>query len=87
VVGDDRYTPDHLPLLGPLVRRDGIEVDGVTIASVWPRDDVGAAVSRIATDLALIGRTDVVGDRRTSAWTSTSTATRPTSTRSPFRSR
>ncbi|MGE5227168.1 MAG: NAD(P)/FAD-dependent oxidoreductase, partial [Planctomycetaceae bacterium] len=27
------YTPDHLPLLGPLVLRDGTEVEGVTIAS------------------------------------------------------
>ena len=48
------YTPDHLPLLGPLVLRDGTEVGGVTIASscghgmMW-----GPAVARIATDLAL----------------------------------
>jgi sarcosine oxidase subunit beta len=55
------YTPDHLPLLGPLVRRDGIEVDGVTIASACGHGMMwGPAVSRIATDLALIGRTDVV---------------------------
>ena len=55
------YTPDHLPLLGPLVRRDGIEVEGVTIASACGHGMMwGPAVSRIATDLALTGRTDVV---------------------------
>ena len=55
------YTPDHLPLLGPLVLRDGSEVGGVTIASscghgmMW-----GPAVARMATDLALTGATEVV---------------------------
>ena len=55
------YTPDHLPLLGPLVQRDGAEVDGVTIASACGHGMMwGPAVSRIALDLALAGRTDVV---------------------------
>jgi sarcosine oxidase subunit beta len=55
------YTPDHLPLLGPLVRRDGAEVDGVTIASACGHGMMwGPAVSRIAVDLALTGRTSVV---------------------------
>jgi sarcosine oxidase subunit beta len=55
------YTPDHLPLLGPLVRRDGAEVDGVTIASACGHGMMwGPAVSRIAVDLARAGRTDVV---------------------------
>jgi sarcosine oxidase subunit beta len=55
------YTPDHLPLLGPLVQRDRTEVDGVTIASACGHGMMwGPAVSRVATDLALIGRTDVV---------------------------
>lgn len=55
------YTPDHLPLLGPLVQRDGTEVDGVTIASACGHGMMwGPAVSRIATDLAFTGRTDVV---------------------------
>jgi sarcosine oxidase subunit beta len=55
------YTPDHLPLLGPLVRRDGATVDGVTIACACGHGMMwGPAVSRIAADLALEGRTTVV---------------------------
>jgi sarcosine oxidase subunit beta len=55
------YTPDHLPLLGPLVQRDGTEVDGVTIASACGHGMMwGPAVSRIAVELALQGTTDVV---------------------------
>jgi sarcosine oxidase subunit beta len=55
------YTPDHLPLLGPLVLRDGTEIDGATIASACGHGMMwGPAVSRIATDLALEGATDVV---------------------------
>jgi glycine/D-amino acid oxidase-like deaminating enzyme len=55
------YTPDHLPLLGPLVQRDGTEVDGVTIASACGHGMMwGPAVSRIAVDLAMKGTTDVV---------------------------
>jgi sarcosine oxidase subunit beta len=55
------YTPDHLPLLGPLVQRDGTEVRGATIASACGHGMMwGPAVSRIATDLALEGATDVV---------------------------
>jgi glycine/D-amino acid oxidase-like deaminating enzyme len=55
------YTPDHQPLLGPLVDRDGEEVDGVSIASACGHGMMwGPAVARIATDLALTGRTRVV---------------------------
>jgi len=55
------YTPDHLPLAGPLVQRDGTTVDGATIASVCGHGMMwGPAVSRIATDLALGKRTRVV---------------------------
>jgi sarcosine oxidase subunit beta len=55
------YTPDHLPLLGPLVLRAGTEVDGVTIASACGHGMMwGPAVSRTAVDLALEGRTEVV---------------------------
>jgi glycine/D-amino acid oxidase-like deaminating enzyme len=55
------YTPDHLPLLGPLVLRDGTEVQGATIASACGHGMMwGPAVSRIASDLALRGWTDVV---------------------------
>jgi sarcosine oxidase subunit beta len=55
------YTPDHLPLAGPLVLRDGAEVQGVTIAGACGHGMMwGPAVSRIATDLALEGATDMV---------------------------
>ncbi len=55
------YTPDHLPLLGPVVLRDGSELEGATVATanghgmMW-----GPAVGRIAADLSLTGRTRVV---------------------------
>jgi sarcosine oxidase subunit beta len=54
------YTPDHLPILGPALRPDGSNIDGVTVASpgghgmMW-----GPAVARIAADLAIKGRTKV----------------------------
>jgi sarcosine oxidase subunit beta len=55
------YTPDHLPLAGPLVQRGGTEVDGVTIANACGHGMMwGPAVSRIATDHALGRDTDVV---------------------------
>jgi sarcosine oxidase subunit beta len=55
------YTPDHLPLLGPLVTRDGGEVDGASVACACGHGMMwGPAVARCAADLALEGRTDVV---------------------------
>lgn len=55
------YTPDHLPLLGPLVLRDGTEVDGATIASACGHGMMwGPAVARLAADHVLGLRTDVV---------------------------
>jgi len=55
------YTPDHLPLVGPLVTRDGTEVAGASIASACGHGMMwGPAVSRIAIDLALEGSTAVV---------------------------
>jgi sarcosine oxidase subunit beta len=55
------YTPDHLPLLGPLVMRDGTEVGGVTIAGACGHGMMwGPAVSRIAVDQALGTPTRVV---------------------------
>jgi sarcosine oxidase subunit beta len=55
------YTPDHLPLTGPLVLGDGAEVEGASIASACGHGMMwGPAVSRIATDLMLDWRTDVV---------------------------
>ena len=55
------YTPDHLPLVGPLVRRDGATADGAIVACACGHGMMwGPAVSRIAADLALEGRTSVV---------------------------
>lgn len=55
------YTPDHLPLTGPLVLRDGAELKGASIASACGHGMMwGPAVSRIAVDLLLEDRTDVV---------------------------
>jgi sarcosine oxidase subunit beta len=58
------FTPDHLPIVGPGIDADGARIDGLTIASpgghgmMW-----GPAVARVATDLAMHGRTDVVDAR------------------------
>lgn len=55
------YTPDHLPIVGPLRRRDGVEVLGATVASVNGHGMMwGPALSKVAADLALEGRTDVI---------------------------
>ena len=55
------YTPDHLPLLGPLVTRDGARCDGASVACACGHGMMwGPAVARCAADLALEGRTDVV---------------------------
>jgi sarcosine oxidase subunit beta len=55
------YTPDHLPLLGPLVAADGTEIDGASIACACGHGMMwGPAVARIATDLSLAGATEVV---------------------------
>jgi sarcosine oxidase subunit beta len=55
------YTPDHQPLAGPLVLRDGTCVDGVAIASACGHGMMwGPAVARISVDLTLEGRTSVV---------------------------
>ena len=55
------YTPDHLPILGPVVTTEGTVVEGTIVASpgghgmMW-----GPGVARVAADLALTGRTDVI---------------------------
>jgi sarcosine oxidase, subunit beta len=55
------YTPDHLPILGPGLDRDGAPVEGVTVASpgghgmMW-----GPGVARVAVDLAMRGATALV---------------------------
>ena len=54
------YTPDHLPILGPALDAGGEPIEGTTVASpgghgmMW-----GPAVARIASDLAVKGRTRV----------------------------
>lgn len=60
------YTPDHLPILGPVITREGTELVGATVASpgghgmMW-----GPAVARIAADLALTGSTRIVDEVET----------------------
>lgn len=55
------YTPDHLPILGPVVTTDGTVIDGTTVASpgghgmMW-----GPGVARVAADLALDGVTGLI---------------------------
>jgi len=53
------YTPDHLPILGPLLR-DGAPVGGVVVAAAGGHGMMwGPAVSRVAADLVLTGTTTV----------------------------
>jgi sarcosine oxidase subunit beta len=55
------FTPDHLPILGAGLTRDGSRIEGVTIASAGGHGMMwGPAVARVAADLALTGRTDLV---------------------------
>jgi len=55
------FTPDHLPILGPGVDGDGHTIDGLTIASAGGHGMMwGPGVARVAADLALRGRTDVL---------------------------
>jgi sarcosine oxidase subunit beta len=54
------YTPDHLPILGPVLGPDG-PVGGTTVASAGGHGMMwGPGVSRAAADLALTGTTEVV---------------------------
>jgi sarcosine oxidase subunit beta len=60
------YTPDHLPVLGPLLVGDGPpesldRLEGTTVAAAGGHGMMwGPAVSRAAADLALTGHTDLV---------------------------
>jgi len=60
------YTPDHLPILGPALGADGAggaggPIGGVTVASAGGHGMMwGPAVARVAADLCLEGRTDVL---------------------------
>jgi sarcosine oxidase subunit beta len=54
------FTPDHLPVLGPLLTDEG-PVVGTVVASAGGHGMMwGPAVSRAAADLAVAGHTDVV---------------------------
>jgi sarcosine oxidase, subunit beta len=54
------FTPDHLPILGPLLRSDAA-VLGTVVASAGGHGMMwGPAVSRAAADLLLDGSTSVV---------------------------
>lgn len=54
------YTPDHLPIVGPLLDKTGEQIQGASVASACGHGMMwGPAVSRIAVDLALQGSTDV----------------------------
>jgi sarcosine oxidase, subunit beta len=55
------YTPDHLPILGPAIRPDGMPIDGVTIASAAGHGMMwGPGVARVAADLAVRGETSLI---------------------------
>jgi sarcosine oxidase subunit beta len=54
------YTPDHLPIIGAALGRDG-PVEGVTVAAAGGAGMMwGPAVARAAADIALTGSSDVV---------------------------
>jgi glycine/D-amino acid oxidase-like deaminating enzyme len=55
------FTPDHLPILGPGMMPDGSVIEGVIVASAGGHGMMwGPGVARVAADLALTGRTDIV---------------------------
>lgn len=55
------YTPDHQPILGPGLNANRERIPGVTVAAAGGHGMMwGPAVAKIAADLALEGRTDVV---------------------------
>ena len=55
------YTPDHLPILGPVVTREGVEIEGTTLAGTCGHGMMwGPGVSRVAADLALTGTSELI---------------------------
>ena len=55
------FTPDHLPILGPGISPDGELIEGVTVASAGGHGMMwGPGVARVAADLAVHGRTDLL---------------------------
>ena len=57
------YTPDHLPILGPVLGAEGPLADSVVASAGGHGMMWGPGVSRAAADLALRGSTDVVDAR------------------------
>ena len=55
------YTPDHLPILGPAITPAGDPIEGLWLASAGGHGMMwGPGVSRVAADLVVRGRTDLV---------------------------
>jgi glycine/D-amino acid oxidase-like deaminating enzyme len=55
------YSPDHLPIVGPAVTPDGERIRGLWLASAGGHGMMwGPGVSRVAADLILHGRTELV---------------------------
>jgi sarcosine oxidase subunit beta len=55
------FTPDHLPILGPAITREGDVLRGTTVASAGGHGMMwGPAVAKAAADLATKGKTKVV---------------------------
>jgi sarcosine oxidase subunit beta len=55
------YTPDHLPILGPIVTTGGDVIEGTTVASAGGHGMMwGPGVARVAADLGLEGRTPLI---------------------------
>ncbi len=58
------YTPDHLPILGPVITTDGVTIEGTTVASAGGHGMMwGPGVARVAADLALAGRSRLIDTR------------------------
>ena len=55
------FTPDHQPILGPAITPQGEPIQGVTVASAGGHGMMwGPAVARVAADLVVTGRTDLI---------------------------
>jgi sarcosine oxidase subunit beta len=54
------FTPDHLPIFGSAIR-DDLAIEGATVASAGGHGMMwGPAVARVAADLCIDGKTDLV---------------------------
>ncbi len=55
------FTPDHQPILGPAITPEGALIQGVSVASAGGHGMMwGPAVARVAADLVVAGRTDLI---------------------------